>query len=226
MEVIRLNFRERPAVEYVEAARRHKDSTPEFIEQAYELMKSSPHEITTGVSELGKLIQKRSNAVLFEVYKLGCYVRLTPYPEMILIGEVEPEHDSGYLIAFWLADRFRKFIVLIFTSNGYNAITKRTDLQSIPKFTGDKERIITQIREFASNSYNDRLHEDFIQLDGDKLWKDYYETQFLSQRLNLKAYHRDIPKYMFKKAGMEIEREFFDIVTDKHKKNRKLDEFL
>lgn len=220
-----MSFRKLTVQRIIEAARRHKDSSEDFIQKAYNLMQKYPHEITTGVSELGKIIKKRANAVEFEIYKLGCYVRLEPYPEMVLVGDIEPEHRTGDLVAEWLAKRFKQFIMVIFTEDDYYVATKRDEVKTIPNYEGNKKEIVTQIRNLASRAYDSRLDEDFIQLNGDELWKEYYKTQYLSQRLNLKAYHRDIPKYMFNKAKMNIEKEFFDQVTDTTRKNKTLDDF-
>ena len=62
--------------------------------------------------------------------------------------------------------------------------------------------------------------------EGDFLWKKYYETQFLEQRLNTKLFHRFIPKYALDKAEMKIENDFLAKITEKTKKNSTLDEYL
>jgi len=86
------------AGEYIEAANHHIDSTPEFVEKALLLMKSKPHEITTGSSSLGKIIKTRANQVLREIHLLSAYVRLKPYHEMVLVGSCKPEHNTVYYV--------------------------------------------------------------------------------------------------------------------------------
>ena len=100
--------------EYLEAANHHNDSTPEFIEKALLRAKTKPYEITTGCSKLGKLVKKRANQVLREIHLLSAYMRLKPYPEMVLTGSCKPEHNIVYYIAKSIAKRFDQFIIVVF----------------------------------------------------------------------------------------------------------------
>lgn len=214
-------------MDYVEAAKKHKEATSDFINQSLQLLKEKPHEITTGCSDLGKLIKKRGNAVIWESYKLSAYVRLTPYPEMVLSGKCSPEHDTGQMIAEYLADRFRNFVVIIFTDTRCFFATKRDEIEDFPDIQEMGEQaVISEIRSFAKRSFSERLGKEYLKMDCNGLWEEFYETQYLSQRKNLKLFHRDIPKYMFKKAGMKIEESFYKKVTSKLRNNQTLDDYI
>ena len=215
------------AEEYVQAASYHKDSNENSIEKAELLLKSKPFEITTGCSDLGKLIKKRGNAVLREVHLLSAYMRLKPYSEMLLVGECNPEHDTCYLITKSLARRFDKFIVIVFTESIFSVATNRRDLPTFPQFSGSsKDEVIINVREYAKETIRDSFSEDIFLEDGDFLWENYYETQFLEQRLNVKLFHKFIPKYTLKKANMKLEKEFYEKVVEQRKEKHTLDFFF
>ena len=223
----KMSFCNKSALDYVEAAKRHKDTTKIFFEKAISLLQNNPYEITSGCSELGSLVKKRGNAVISESYKLSAYVRLTPLSEMILFGSCLPEHNTGSMIAEYITKRYHNFLILIFTDKDFHLATERVDISELPTFSGKtNEEIIEKIRNFAVSIFDDRLDEKYLLLNADDLWEVFYETQFLSQRENLKLYHRAIPKYMFNKAGMSIEEEFFKKVTNKNKQNTTLDKYI
>jgi len=213
--------------EYLEAATLHNDSTPEFIEKALQLAKVKPYEITAGYSVLGKEIKKRANQVLREIHLVSAYMRLKPYREMILVGCCKPEHDVSYLIAKSIAKRFDKFIIVVFTQNNFAIVSNRRDIPEFPSFQGSsRDAIIGSVRAFASLNIDERLPKDVVIEEGDDLWKIYYETQFLEQRLNPKLFHKFIPKYALEKAEMKIERKFLSKVYEKNKKSSNLDDYF
>ncbi|MCE7742509.1 MAG: DUF4130 domain-containing protein [Candidatus Heimdallarchaeota archaeon] len=215
------------AGEYIEAAKHHNSSTSEFIEKSLLLMKSKPHEITTGCSSLGKLIKKRANQVLKEIHFLSAFVRLKPYPEMVLVGSCKPEHNTIYFAGKSIAKRFDQFIIILFASQNFAVVSNRRDIPEFPEFRGSsREKLIDSVRNFARTNLDQRLPEEIVLEEGDFLWEQYYETQFLEQRLNPKLFHKFIPKYALEKAEMKIESDFLDKVTKKSKGKITLDSFL
>lgn len=222
-----MSFCNKTAHDYFEAAKKHKDSTESFIIRSFKLLQTSPHEITTGCSELGNLIKKRGNAVIWESYKLSAYIRLIPFREMLLVGSCSPEHDTGELIAAYLSKRFHNFVILIFTDQHHYIKTERVDIKEFPTFQEpNKEAIIANLRTFLDEKIEDCLDEQYLLSNSDDLWEVFYESQYLSQRQNIKLYRRDVPKYMYNKAGMLIEEKFYDKIANKTKRNKKLDNFL
>ena len=215
------------AEEYVSAAKHHKDSNDEFVKKAQILLKTKPFEITTGCTNLGKLIKKRGNAVLREIHLLSAYMRLKPYSEMVLVGECNTEHNTCYLIAKSLARKFDRFIIVVFTNNNFSIASNRINLPKFPQFE-DKTRqdIIDKVRIFAKKAIKDDLPDDIFLENGDLLWEKYYETQFLEQRLNVKLFRKFIPKYALEKANMNIEKEFFEKTIEKRGEKKTLDSFF
>ncbi len=190
-------------------------------------MKSKPHEITTGCSSFGDQIKKRANQVLREIHLLSAYLRLKPYPEMVLMGSCKPEHNTVYFVGKSVAKRFDQFIIMIFAENNFAIVSNRRDIPSFPDFEGSsREEIIKHVREFAATNVVQRLPEDIILKEGDFLWEEYYETQFLEQRLNPKLFHKFIPKYVLDKTEMKIESKFIEKIAKKSKKGTTLDSFL
>jgi len=218
---------DRSASEYVQAAMLHSEATLVFIKKAEELLKSHPYEITTGCSKLGILIKKRANAVLREIHILSAYTRLKPYPEYLLVGECKTEHTTGFSIAKSLARRFNGFIILVFTQSSYYIMTLRKDVPLFPKFNGkNQSSILKKVREYIRLHIKEYLSEDILLEDGEFLWEEYYETQFLEQRLNTRLFHRFIPKYVMEKANMKVEKNFYEKVTNKNKNNQTLDNYF
>ena len=215
------------AEEYVHAARSHIDSTNDFIKKARNLLVNKPHEITTGCTELGRLIKKRANAVLREVRLLASFMRMKPYPEMLLTGRCELEHHTGQLIANSLSRRFNMFVVLVFAEDNCYIATERRDVLKLPNLKGkDENTAVRIIRDSLKNCFEERLAPDLVREDGDLLWEKYYETQFLEQRLNVKQFRRFIPKYVMKKANMKVENKFYEKAVVNSKNNRILEDFL
>ena len=215
------------AEEYVHTAIAHIDSTNDFIKKASNLLLHKPYEITTGCTEFGRLIKKRANAVLREVRLLASFMRMKPYPEMLLVGKCEIEHHTGQLIAYSLSRRFDMFVVLVFVEDNFYLATERKDISKFPdlEFTNESE-VVRNIREFLGNCFEERLAPDLVREDGDLLWEKYYETQFLEQRINVKQFRRFIPKYVMKKANMKVESEFYKKAVANSKNNKILEDFL
>ena len=93
---------------------------------------------------------------------------------------------------------------MIFTDKDFHLTTKRTDISEFPAFTGKTNKeIIEKVRNFAISIFDDSFDEKYLLLNADDLWEVFYETQYLSQRWNLKLFHREIPKYLFDKAGIQ-----------------------
>jgi hypothetical protein len=218
---------DRSAKEYFHAACFHINTTADFILKANDLLQSKPHEITTGCTAFGKQIKIRANAVLREIHHLSAYIRLKPFPEMLLVGKCQPEHKTGDFVAKSLARRFRQFVILIITPNSKYIATKRRDIPSFPDIKElDEESLIEQIRNFIEKNITERIPEEFLLKDGDYLWEQYYETQFLEQRLNTRLFHKFIPKYVMKRANMEIEENFYEDVLKKPEEKKTLDSFF
>ena len=215
------------AKEYFHAACLHIKTTADFVHRANNLLQSRPHEITTGCTEFGKQIKRRGNAVLREIHHLSAYIRLKPFPEMLLVGRCQPEHKTGDLIAKSVSKRFEKFVILIMTPNGNHFATRRRDIVSFPDIKEfDEEKLIQLVRNFLENTITDRIPEEFLFEEGDYLWEQYYETQFLEQRLNTRLFHKFIPKYVMKRANMKIEETFYEDVMKKPEEKRTLDSFF
>lgn len=215
------------AEEYVEASKYHKESTTEFLEKTLFLMKSNPYEISTGCSSMGKTIKKRANAVFREIQLISSYLRLKPFPEMVLVGSCKPEHDTLYFIGKSIARRFDKFIIIVFSENDFTVVSNRKDLPPFPDFKcNSREELISSVRSFVKNAINERISSDIILEGGDFLWKQYYSTQFLKQRLNIKLFRKFIPKYAIKKANMTLERDFFERITKHSKEKCTLERFF
>ena len=103
----------------------------------------------------------------------------------------------------------------------------KTYKANIPELKEQNEKIlIDQIREFTDKTLTERLPVEFLLENGDFLWEQYYETQFLEQRLNTRLFHRFIPKYVMKKANMDIEKKFYEDVLEKPEETRTLDSFF
>ena len=218
---------DRSAKEYLHAACLHIKTTADFVHRANDLLQSKPHEITTGCSVFGKQIKKRGNAVLREIHHLSAYIRLKPFPEMLLVGKCHPEHKTGDLIAKSIARRFENFVILIITPNSNHLASRRRDIVTSPSIKElDEEKLIQLVRTLIENSITERIPEEFLFEDGDYLWEQYYETQFLEQRLNTRLFHKFIPKYVMKKANMELEEKFYEDVMRKPEEKKTLDSFF
>ncbi len=218
---------ERPIEEIIAAACYHKDSNSEFIKEMYKIATTNPHEITTKSTDFGVLVNSRASAVIREVYKVSGFIRLMPYPEMLLVGHCQLEHNSGSLIAQWLASRYEKFIILIIADEKVFLQSKRMDIKEFNNNQYDKtEKIIEEIRKVLAPLVADTLPFEYTSLDFDAMWEEYYHTQFLEHRLNLKQFHSFLPKYFFKKAFMKTEKDFYEKIMEKKKKTKTLDYFL
>ena len=220
-------FRQTPAKQLVRVASYHAESTEEFNKGARALLESAPYEITTGCSELGTLINKRASAVYREASQISSFINFEPLPEMILVGECVLEHYSIPIISRWLCNRLKKFIILIFTQKTFFVSSNRKDLATFPEFEGNtKEEIIEQVRTFAIENFEERLPEGYLLEEGETYWKEYYETQFLEQRTNLKLYHSFLPKKVLKKENLSMEREFLEKIILKNELYHTLDDFM
>ncbi len=212
--------------EYVRAAYYHRDSSDEFMKKASDLLEKNPHEITTGCSEFGSLIKKRARAVLREIHLLSAYTRLKPYPELLLVGRCRIDHNTGSLIVKSLSKRFKGFVILLLTQERHFLATLRKDLPAFPKFDGDSEEVIKNIRDFIGRFCDLRISGDLFLEEGDFLWEKYYETQFLEQRSNTRLFRKFIPKYAMEKANMKIEKDFYEKTVEKPKEKKTLDDFI
>ncbi|MHA1912597.1 MAG: DUF4130 domain-containing protein [Candidatus Kariarchaeaceae archaeon] len=220
-------FRQTPARQLVRTASYHADSTDEFNEEARALLDTAPYEIITKCSEMGTLINKRASAVYREASQITSFVSFEPLPEMILMGECVMEHNSFPIISRWLCNRLKNFIILIFTQKTFFVASNRKDIGSFPEFKGEtRDEIIEKVRTFAREAFEERLPSGYLIEEGELYWKEYYETQFLEQRTNLKLFHSYLSKKVLEKDNLRLEREFLEKITLQNESYHTLDDFM
>jgi probable DNA metabolism protein len=161
--------------------------------------------------------RKMVRSVLAEIYRMRGFVRLEPIGENVLYGYLKPKHKTGREICSYFARKFSNTLIVL--GNHYQSWISLCANNDLMNAEGNGlEQTIDELKRIYADSKN----SDDIR----SIWNVYYSSQYISERRNILAFHRRMPKHSMKGVNLEIEHnknglkldDFFNRPNQKNKK--------
>lgn len=188
-----------------------------FSQALYERVIAQPKALVDARATLeARKLHNLHRQVGCEIHRLESFTRLKASKHGILFSEVEAEHNTEEFVARFFCKRFPSFVIVISSARGCfiarferNRLVVEHDLSSLRDIIKALERDlpVDDIMSYVSD------------IDDEKAWDIYYDSQFLRSRENKRYFLKSIPKKLHSHAGLKKENKAYSGC-------RCLDEFL
>jgi hypothetical protein len=138
-----------------------------------------------------------------EVHRMKAFVRLSSSGSFVLYGFLKPRHRIGEHICEHFARRNDGIIVVL--GNGRESWICLCRDGVIWRECGQGLEESLESLKSALQSDNDGQNDiDRDDLDVDRLWQTYYDSQYCPERKNLAAFRRHMPRRDQEAAGLRL----------------------
>jgi len=143
-------------------------------------------------------IRKMVYNVVTEIHRMRGFVRLKPFGSHVLYGYLRPKHKIGSQVCDIFARRTPNTLILLGNSSeSWISISFGDEILSI-NGPGLTEGLATIESVLNCSSYRE--------VDIEKIWKSYYDSQYSPERRNIMAFHRRMPMKTLNSAGLRLEK--------------------
>ena len=178
----------------------HENCSERLLAQAENIR---PEELETDIEREHVRIRKMADEVMGEVHRMKAFVRLSSLGPFVLYGFLKPRHRIGEHICEHFARRNAGIIVVL--GNGRESWICLCREGRIWQEHGSGLEESLKGFESILQSDNDRQDETVRDdLDVDRLWQIFYDSQFCPERKNLAAFYRHMPRRDQEAAGMRL----------------------
>ena len=148
-------------------------------------------------------MRKMADEVMGEAHRMKAFVRLSSSGPFVLYGFLKPRHRIGEHICEHFARRNTGIIVVL--GNGRESwICLCRDGRIWQKHGRGLEESLKRFKS-VMHIDNDRQNEiGQDDLDVDRLWGIFYDSQFCPERENLAEFHRHMPRRDQEAAGLRL----------------------
>lgn len=158
--------------------------------------KISWHDLNTSAdSEIVK-IRRKVGEVRSEIHRMRGFVRFNSINDKILFGYMKPEHKIGRLVTDIFARRFQKNLIILGNDHRVWASYYSDNFYKRYEDSRSLDEIIEKVK---------LLIESDEEVDIEKIWQVYYESQYIKERENHKLFYKNMPKKHLKSTGNNIE---------------------
>ena len=178
-----------------------------------------------------KIYYRMARAVSREIHYHKMFTRLKIEGNAVLTGTIQPKHEIEDILLQFFYQRFPKFVIIL------NSIQKRRTYFIGPiylKKIMDKKCVLVKteanfilgesslrLKKLLSilsplvraNSLFKRILD--TELDLNRLFKEFYDSQYIESRENYKLFFQNMPKKYQKKEDMVVEKTFRTKTLDK-----------
>jgi len=153
-------------------------------------------------------IRSMVSAVRLEIHKMRGYVRLAPLGDSILYGYLRPKHKVGGTVSKIMAHRYPSTIVVLGNSNrSWISLYTPEGLSFME--SGSLESVMERLKQLTN------INDEKASMQ--KLWENYYRSQYRPERRNLKYFHNNMTLTSMRSART---------VCESNKCGTTLDEFM
>ncbi|MBW3012961.1 DUF4130 domain-containing protein [Candidatus Woesearchaeota archaeon] len=175
---------------------RHKDFDPKILE---ELSKQSEAEIKSLTTKEARQYYNMRRAVGGCLHKAKAFTRFQINKKGILYAVIDPEHRIEDLLVRWFFYRFPLYTIVIESKRGCFVCEKG-------RVWKDKRKMNEVIADFEQKKEKDPILSELN--NDDKIWNEFYDSQYIEKRRNLKLFLKNVPKKFHHWDGMDKERNF------------------
>jgi hypothetical protein len=190
--------------------------------------------LESNVTSNAKLYYRMARSVSREIHYHKMFTRLKIHENAILSGIIQPQHAIEDILLKFFYQRFPKFIIIL-----YSRSKKRTyfiapiELKKLLKNKGilfksvqnyiigksklDLKKLLLILIPLAKGNelFNGVLDAN---LDLNKLFKEFYNSQYIDSRENFRLFFQNMPKKYQNKKDMVVEKTFHTRTLDKFMK--------
>ena len=162
-----------------------------------------PADLETSIEREHVRIRKMADEVVAEVHRMKAFVRLAPLGPFILYGFLKPRHRIEEHICEHFARR-NAGIIVVLGNGGVSWICLREEGRI---WRGHGRGLEESLKHLKSALARDNGGQNEIgrdDLDVDRLWQTYYDSQNCPERENLTAFHRHMPRRDQEAAGLRL----------------------
>jgi len=193
--------------------RLHRDCSERLLARAGQV---EPADLETSTQREHVRMRKMADEVAGEVHRMKAFVRLSSSGPFVLYGFLRPRHRIGEQICEHFARRNAGIIVVL--GNGRESWICLCREGRIWRGRGNGLAESLESLRSALRSDNGQQKEIVRDdLDVDRLWQIFYDSQYCPERVNLAAFHRHMPRRDQGAAGLRLLNK---------KKNASLEPFL
>ncbi len=183
-----------------------------------------------------KIFYQMARSVSREIHYHKMFTRLKIERDSILTGIIQPEHSIEDLILKFFYERFPKFTIILYSMKRNKTyfiapIEVINDLKNVNniKIKVESDFILgkSQLKSkdlislFSPLLKKHDLFDELLDSDVDikKLFKTFYDSQYIDSRENYRLFTQNLPKKYQKKKDMVVEKTFHTKTLDKFVKN-------
>ena len=180
--------------------RLHRDCSERLLARAGQV---EPADLETAIEREHLRMRKMADEVVAEVHRMKAFVRLSSLGPSILYGFFKPRHRIGEQICEHFARRNAGIIVVL--GNGRESWICLCREGKIWRGHGSGLGESLKRFKFVMHIDNDRQNETVPDdLDVDRLWQIFYDSQYCPERDNPGAFHRHMPRRDQEAAGLRL----------------------
>ena len=196
-------------------AQRHKKSHQNnLLSRVEKIYNKNPELIRGKVIDDAKKFHKIAREVALEFNRLKGFLHFKLFPEMVLFGEVETDHDIIDLLLNFFIKRFPEFFICLQKSDIIYLGTYRKDVSLNYKTYKNQYYRLKKIKLIKFLDYLKKNCDKKInlgQFTGDN-WIEYYNSQYIESRKNIKLAKKTLPLKLRNQLNLEHE---FNIIYKK-----------
>jgi probable DNA metabolism protein len=164
--------------------KRNVDSTEELVEYVEKEGEELLEALTT---EMARKAYRFAREVGSEIHRMKSFTRLKFTRSGILYGKLENKHDIEDVVVRFFARRFPDFVIVLESWRGCYICGKNFDRVVF----ADEE--LKEVVERLDKSMIGKMDLEQIG-DLEKIWEEFYNSQYINSRKNLKLFGKSIPK--------------------------------
>jgi len=170
-----------------------KDVSQSLLEKSKEI---SWHELNISADPEIVKIRRKIGEVRAEIHRMRGFVRFNSINDKILFGYMKPEHIIGSLVADIFAKRFQKNMIIL--GNEHKVWVSYYCDKSYLRYEATKSlnKVIEEVKSLIDSD---------VEMDIEKIWLVYYESQFIKERENHKLFYKNMPKKHLKSTENKVE---------------------
>ena len=188
--------------------------------------------LESNVTPNAKYYYRMARSVSREIHYYKMFTRLRIHENAILSGIIQPEHAIEDILLKFFYHRFPNFIIILYSTRKSSSyiiatIELKKSLEKVIHlitselnyFVGnsklDLKKILSNIIPLAKENslFNSVLDAN---LDLNRLFKEFYESQHIDSRENYRLFVQNMPKKYKKKKDMIVEKTFRIKTLDKY----------
>jgi len=141
-------------------------------------------------------IRRKVGEIRSEIHRMRGFIRFNSLNENILFGYMKPENKIGRLITDIFAKRFQENVIILGNEKKVWISYYSKNIYHRHEESRNLSQIVEEVKKLINN---------YKEIDTNKIWEVYYNSQYIKERENHKLFYKNMPRKHLKSAGNDIE---------------------